>query len=210
MIDEGYIKFELEWLEGPPPAARAVATLNKWRAPLYDAGLIGHYAELGIGFGNLSLRDTEAGQFIVSGTQTGHLEKLGPEHYTTVTDYDIAANRVRCEGPIKASSESMTHAALYELSDTINAVVHVHSASLWRAHLNVLPTSDAIVSYGTPEMADEFRRLYRQTSFPSGGVAVMAGHAEGIIATGSDMREAARRILSLHEQFGMAGQGGLR
>lgn len=196
MIDEGYIKFELHWQHGPPPAADAVAQLNAWRRPLYDAGLIGQYRDIGIGFGNISVRG-DNGCFVISGTQTGHLDTLGPEHYTTVTAYDIAANRVCCDGPIKASSESMTHAALYELGTDINAVVHVHSAALWQKLLNVLPTTSATVSYGTPEMAEEFRRLYRETVFAANGIAVMAGHDEGIIATGGDMQQAARRILDL-------------
>lgn len=201
MIDEGYIKFDLAWQKGAPPAVAAVTTLNEWRTPLYDAGLIGEYADIGIGFGNISIRGEAPGQFIISGTQTGHLRELGSEHYTLVTAYDIAANRVCCEGPVKASSESMTHAALYEIDDAIHAVVHVHSAPLWQRHLQVLPTTGAEVSYGTPEMAEEFRRLYRETAFAKEGIAVMAGHDEGIIATGRDLPQAARRILRLHEQL---------
>jgi ribulose-5-phosphate 4-epimerase/fuculose-1-phosphate aldolase len=200
MIDEGYIKFELEWQRAAAPDSSEIEILNAWRKPLYAAGLIGHYADIGIGFGNISVRGRD-GNFVISGTQTGHLPVLGAEHYTTVTDYDIAANRVRCVGPIKASSESMTHAALYELGDAINAVVHVHSAALWRKYLNILPTSGADISYGTPAMAEEFRRLFRDTPFAGDGVAVMAGHDEGIIATGQDMREAAQRILNLHQQL---------
>lgn len=204
MIDEGYIKFELEWAHGPPPDAATVRALNRWRRPLFDAGLIGQYAAEGIGYGNLSVRSPAEGHFVISGTQTGHLATLAARHYALVTDYDIAANRVSCRGEIKASSESMTHAALYELSDTINAVVHVHSETLWRQYLDVLPTSSADVSYGTPQMAQEFRRLYRDTGFATGGVAVMAGHAEGVIAVGSDLAEATRRILALQESAATA------
>jgi len=200
MIDEGYIKFELEWITAPPPSAASVEELNRWRKPLYDAGLIGQYEDIGIGFGNLSVRSQGDGHFIISGTQTGHLPQLEPRHYALVTAYDIAANRVCCEGEIKASSESMTHAALYELSDTIRAVAHVHSADLWRRHLDKLPTTSADVSYGTPEMAEEFRRLYRESAFARDGIAVMAGHEEGVISIGRDMAEAAGRILSLLAQ----------
>ncbi|MBT8084184.1 MAG: class II aldolase/adducin family protein [Woeseia sp.] len=196
MIDEGYIKFELEWRQGKLPDADAVAELNEWRKPLYDAGLIGQYHDIGVGFGNISVRSNN-GQFVISGTQTGHLDTLAAEHYTTVTAYDTAANKVCCEGPVKASSESMTHATLYELSNEINAVVHVHSARLWRKFLGKLPTTDPTVSYGTPEMAEAFRRLYLDTVFATNGIAVMAGHDDGIIAIGRNMREAAQRILGL-------------
>lgn len=202
MIDEGYIKFDLDWHVGPPPPERAVAELNEWRERLHAAGLIGHYPDDGVGFGNLSMRGRDGAKFYISGTQTGHLDTLGPQHYTAVTDYDIAANRVTCVGPARASSESMTHAALYELDDAINAVVHVHSASMWRRLLNVLPTSGAEVPYGTPEMAAELQRLFRETDFAAGGVAVMAGHDEGVIAIGDNLRVAAQRILSLQRDVG--------
>ena len=43
MIDEGYIKFESHWHKTGPLPNREIALLNRWRRPLYDAGLIGHY-----------------------------------------------------------------------------------------------------------------------------------------------------------------------
>ena len=63
--------------------------------------------------------------------------------------------------------------------------------------LNRLPTTAPDVPYGTPEMAREFERLYHDTDFAAGGVAVMAGHEEGIIAFGASLVEAANRILAL-------------
>lgn len=199
MIDEGYIKFAIDWQPDAPPGADDVADLNRWRQPLYAAGLIGEYRELGIGYGNLSRRTGGNGHFVISGTQTGHLAVLGAEHYALISDYDIAANRVSCRGRVKASSESMTHAAIYELSAAINAVVHVHSRPLWEQHMHRLPTTRTSVGYGTPEMAREFERLYRETDFAATGIAVMAGHEEGIVSFGRDISEAARRILDLGE-----------
>jgi hypothetical protein len=60
-----------------------------------------------------------------------------------------------------------------------------------------LPATDAEVAYGTPEMAEEFERLYRNTEFPTTGVAVMAGHEEGLISIGQSLQEAANRVLAL-------------
>lgn len=199
MIDEGYIKFNIDWRYGPPPDAQTVAELNRWRKPLYEAGLIGEYTDLGIGFGNISMR-SGAGQFVISGTQTGHLDDLGPEHYALVMDYDIAANRVSCSGQVKASSESMTHAAIYELNPAITGVVHVHNAAMWNRLVNRLPTTNPDVAYGTPAMAREFMRLYDNTDFADKGVAIMAGHDEGILSFGTDLTEAAGRILDLRGQ----------
>lgn len=195
-IDEGYIKFESNWLPGPAPAAEAVDRLERWRRPLFDEGLIGHYEDLGVGYGNISIR-LGGNQFVISGTQTGHLAETTGEHYALVTGYDIAANRVSSTGKVQASSESLTHAAIYELDQRINAVVHVHSGKLWNTFRDQLPTTSPDVSYGTPEMAEEFRRLFGETDFAAMGIAVMGGHDEGILSFGDTLEEAAVRVLSL-------------
>jgi L-ribulose-5-phosphate 4-epimerase len=198
-IDEGYIKFDSDWSPGPAADSNLTTLLDRWRRPLFEAGLIGHYEALGVGYGNLSARLGASREFVISGTQTGRLAETGGQHYARVTDYDIDANRVCSTGPVEASSESLTHAAIYELDPAITGVVHVHSKSLWQSLLGRLPTTADGVSYGTPEMAREFVRLYRNTDFATAGVAIMAGHEEGIIAFGSSLEEAARRILALIE-----------
>ena len=197
MIDEGYTKFVVDWSRTPPLMHAAIAELIHWRNPLYSAGLIGQYEDIGIGFGNISVRTSADGQFIISGTQTGHLADLGNEHFALVTEFDLAANSVTCSGPVQASSESMTHATIYSLDASINAVVHIHSSEMWVRLVDSLPTTDAEVAYGTPEMAEEFERLYRNTEFPTTGVAIMAGHEEGVISIGRSLQEAASRVLAL-------------
>lgn len=199
-IDEGYIKYASDWTGGPSPEQADTDLLNRWRRPLFDAGLIGHYADLGVGFGNISIRSARDGRFIISGTQTGHIAETGGEHYSLVTDYDIAGNRVSCSGPVEASSESLTHAAIYDLDQNINAVVHVHSRPLWNKLLHQVPTTAADIAYGTPEMAQEFIRLYEDTDFASGGIAAMAGHEEGIVSIGTSLEEAAGRVLLIDRQ----------
>ena len=198
-IDEGYVKYVVDWQTGPAPDAALVDDLNRWRAPLYEAGLIGHDDTHDVGFGNLSVRGPGKGQFVISGTQTGHIPATTGAHYALVTSVDIPANHVHCVGPIHASSEAMTHAAIYELDDGIGAVVHVHSRDLWLTHRDRLPTTNADVAYGTPAMADEFGRLWRETGFSEGGLAVMAGHDDGLVSIGSTLAEASRRMLELTE-----------
>ncbi len=51
--------------------------------------------------------------------------------------------------------------------------------------------------YGTPEMAEELRRLYRDTDFASSEIAVMAGHDGGLISIGHDIATAAGRLLEI-------------
>ncbi|TDJ35978.1 MAG: class II aldolase/adducin family protein [Gammaproteobacteria bacterium] len=201
MIDEGYIKFDSHWRQTGPLDNAEIESLNRWRRPLYDAGLIGHYEEHGIGFGNLSVRTAAQRQFIISGSQTGHLPDLGAEHYALVEDYDIDRNRVYSIGAREASSESMTHAAIYELDPEIGAVVHVHSEELWAGLKGSAATTDAEVAFGTPEMAQEFRRLFKETDFQKTGMAVMAGHDSGLVSTGSNLQEAAERILAIDAKF---------
>ena len=196
-LDEGYIKFDIDWTPGPAPDVAAARRLDAWRRPLHAAGLVGLYEDLGIGFGNLSERGSEPGQFLISGTQTGGIAHTDERHYALVTAVDIDANSVSCTGPVKASSEAMTHAALYALDSRIGAVVHVHSRALWNKYLDVLPTTDPNVSYGTPAMAREFARLFAETEFREAGVAVMAGHEEGLISVGPTLEAAAKRMLRL-------------
>lgn len=197
MLDEGYIKYESHWTPGPATHVMAARDLECWRRPLYQARLIGEYAEHGIGYGNISVRRGSGGLFLISGTQTGHLPVTDERHYSLVTDCDIRANIVRCSGPIQASSEAMTHAAIYALGEAIGAVVHAHSADLWRRYLGKLPTTDAKIAYGTPDMAQELERLYRMEGLRDSGIAVLAGHDEGLISFGTTLEEAASRMLNL-------------
>jgi ribulose-5-phosphate 4-epimerase/fuculose-1-phosphate aldolase len=201
MIDEGYTKFTVNWSERSPLDHPAIAELERWRRPLFKAGLVGHYADLNIGYGNLSVRADGGGLFVISGTQTGHLPRTDRRHYALVTRANIEENSVTCVGETQASSETLTHAAIYELDLSINAVVHVHSAMLWARLKHSAPTTDPDVAYGTPEMASEFKRLYRETSLPDTGVAVMAGHESGLVSLGLNLQEATLRILSLHAGY---------
>ena len=195
MRDEGYIKFHCEWIDSPARGWHKIQTLNEWRQLMYDVGLIGAYRD-GIGFGNISIRDTPAHEFIITGSATGNLPKLRPEHFTRVLDYDFDENRVRCKGPIKASSESLTHASFYEASRSINAVIHIHHRELWRKYFNKLPTTPPDVAYGTPEMAREVFRLLKDNTRPTKQLVIMGGHEDGVMAYGSSLGHAASVLLN--------------
>ena len=197
MIDEGYVKYRSHWQEAPAQKAPEATLLVRWRRPLYDAGLIGVLEDSGIGYGNISHRIGDTDRFLISGTQTGHLDALTEAHFAEVVDYDLEANSVTARGPVAPSSEAMTHAAIYQLDHSIRAVVHVHHHEMWLRFRDVLPTTDAEVRYGTPDMAHEFRRLYAKTDFASRGLAVMAGHEDGIVGIGVSMQEATERIITL-------------
>lgn len=196
MIDEGVIKFRSEWQESGPLGNPEIDCLIQWRKPLLAAGLIGHYEDVDIGYGNLSMRIAGSNRFIISGTQTGHVTDVDARHFALVTDYDIADNRVCSTGAVEASSESLTHAMLYELDDSTQAIVHAHHHGAWTNLCGELPTTRNDIAYGTPDMALEFRRLYAETDFGESGVAVMAGHEGGLIAIGENLEKASKRMLA--------------
>jgi len=194
MIDEGYLKFNCRWIEADPPAAGMIASLKRWRDHLHTLGLIGVYPD-GVGFGNISERIDEGERFLITGTGTGGAPALEPEHVTTVVDVDIAANALTCVGPARASSESMTHAAFYRCSPEVRGVIHVHHLPTWSARLGAIPTTGEAVPYGTPEMAWEIERLWRESDLAERRIVVMGGHREGIIAVGRDLDEAGETLL---------------
>lgn len=198
MNEEGVIKFNCRWIASDPPLAKTIEALDHWRNRLYALKLIGATPD-NIGYGNMSIRHGK--QFIITGSGTGVLSRLGPEHYARVTEYDFAANSLTTSGPIKASSESLTHAALYECDASINAVIHVHHRRLWLQLLQQYPSTDPAVAYGTPEMAGEIKRLYRQTNLPQ-RLFAMGGHEEGLIAFGKNIAAAAEVLLEHYEAAG--------
>ena len=168
--------------------------LNKWRSQLYELGLIGEYSN-GIGFGNLSIRLPNSTQLIISGSQTGGIPNLNAKHYSKVTDYSWQENYVTCQGLTKASSETLTHAAIYEADSKIDAVIHVHHLKLWQKLKNQVPTTDPDCAYGTPEMAADILRLCHQESTQQQQIIVMSGHEAGILSFGQNLNQAGKILL---------------
>lgn len=188
--EKGYVQFHCDWDRADPPAADA---LRAWRDRLRRLGLVGVYPD-GIGYGNLSVR--RGGTFIITGTATGALETLGPEHVTEVTAFDIGRNWLRCRGPAQASSESLSHAAIYRTDPTVRAVIHVHHAGLWNGRYDKLPTTDPHAQAGTPAMASAIEWLFRDGAVRDTGLFVMGGHRDGIMAFGGDLEDAGLKLLA--------------
>ncbi len=197
---DGYIKFKLEWIKGKPVPLAKIKKLNQWRKKLYSLGLIGLY-DNGIGFGNLSVRSGKTGNFIITGSETGRLKVLNAKHYARVVGYNFEKNRLTCRGPIRASSESLSHAVIYRMDKSINYVMHFHNLKLWKELKNKVPATSAKASYGTPEMAREIERLFKQTDVKDKNIFVMAGHREGLMTFGSDAETAGNTILKFMEFF---------
>lgn len=195
--DEGSIKFHCRWIKAPPPPKDILAPLNEWRERLYKLGLIGVYPD-GIGYGNISRR-WKGKTFIVTGSATGSLKSLNETHYVFVKEFNFGENSLLCEGPLQASSESLSHAMIYECSPETQAVLHVHHGKMWDALRGVAPTTDKDVPYGTPAMAAEIKRLFDENCFKKEKLIVMGGHPEGVISFGNDLEEAGRTLLKEFE-----------
>ncbi|PZO17104.1 MAG: rRNA adenine methyltransferase [Leptolyngbya foveolarum] len=203
MIDEGVVKYRCDWEKIDAVQPSEIVELNRYRYALHQLNLIGEYSSgpaKGIGFGNISQRlphsPYSALPFIISGTQTGHLPTLTAADYAKVTAFDPAQNYLTCQGLRQASSESLTHGVIYAQSSSIHAIIHVHHLALWQQLLHQVPTTRATVPYGTPEMAAETQRLFKETELPHTKVFAMAGHEEGIVAFGETLQIAYRKLIN--------------
>jgi len=184
-----YIKFTCENAAAEITSFGGLTELNAYRRKLLQLRLIG-VGSNGVGFGNLSVRDGTTNNFYITGSATGGIPKLTLADCARVVAYDFKRNWLRYEGSAIPSSESLTHAAVYELDAEPGSVIHCHDLKLWAALLNQAPTSSKAVEYGTPEMAYELLRLFKDTDLQSRKILVMAGHEGGIVAFGRDLKEA--------------------
>lgn len=193
-MKEGVIKFKYEWRKTPLPASLDIGELVRYRNRLFSYGLIGA-DENGIGYGNISVRYKSSGKFIISASDTGKIKRAGKYHFTVVNSVDIKKNFVSCAGMKAASSESMTHDIIYNLSSEIKCVIHVHNLKLWKKLLNKVPTTSKSISYGTPDMAYDIRRLWVKSDLKEKRILVMAGHEGGLVVFGEGIEEAYSLIM---------------
>ena len=184
-MDDGYIKYSSERRDGVVAVSAMLDELNKARTSLVDRNLIGVYTN-GVGFGNLSFR-TNNNQFVVTASATGGIRTLGNEHYCLVEEFSADQNYVRSVGLLPASSEAMTHGAIYASNPTVRCVIHVHCRQMFDYCLaNGHLTTPANIPYGTPSMAHAVSSLVAgQHTLPV--LFAMAGHDEGIVAYGADV-----------------------
>jgi len=199
---EGVIKFQLDFQPGAPPSAEVLRELNAWRCIFRGLGLLGQDPARydGYGYGNLSRRlpGRSDAAFLISGTQTGHLQRLLPEHYATVHRCAPVANQLQARGQIKPSSEALSHGILYQCNPGILWVMHLHSPEIFNYRTQLeLPCTDPSADYGTPEMAAEIRLLAEAHDCSKPGLLVMAGHQDGILAYGPTAAETGRLVVEV-------------
>lgn len=216
---EGVIKYQLSFFHKSISPRISVATLDKWRHVLFNLALIGQDPKRynGLGFGNISNRISSSishpfinngdlsshcaeNAFLISGSQTGHLAYLKPEHYSVVTHCDPLLNQLCAYGDIKPSSESLTHGALYNQIPSIGAVVHVHSPTIWNLTDQLaLPAIASDITYGTPDMANAVVSIAEEISANAiEPVFAMRGHVDGVVSFGPDLLSAVTSLLGVY------------
>ena len=207
---EGVIKFTVkDHRSGPPIALEDYQDIEAIRSRLWQLELIGHDRQADVGYGNISCRRSLGG-FVISGTQTGHKEALDGGDYVVVDGWDFSRNSVSCTGPSLPSSESLSHAALYQRPD-VGGVIHVHCRELWDELIQAgaLSTEEDI-AYGSEAL---YQRLGELAGTGTGSgtagnkpadsapglplIIVTKGHQDGVFVAGSDLAEAYEAVIGL-------------
>ena len=190
---EGVIKFDYAFDE-TDEVVPIDEQILLWRQMLFQYDLVGEVPDRygGFGFGNISYRLPQG--FAITASQTGRAAILEAQHFALVTDWSLERNWLRAEGAMRPSSESLTHAAIYEANASIQAVFHVHSPELWGAQeMLCLPETSASIPYGTVEMAATLKALTQRLG--AEGLIRMAGHEDGIVAWSTSPLGAGARLL---------------
>jgi ribulose-5-phosphate 4-epimerase/fuculose-1-phosphate aldolase len=195
---DGIIKYNFDFTKTTPLDNTLWEDIEEVRKRLYKQNLIGVYPN-GIGFGNISKRVSK-NSFVITGTQTGDMESLSSEYYSFVEEFDDSEYYLKSSGMVKPSSEALTHGTIYNLSEEINGVIHIHSLNLWNFMIEneYLVTND--VPYGSREMIQDIKDLYEKSDLKNSKFA-MIGHEEGIIVFGKTLKEAEFTLCELIGDF---------
>jgi len=182
----------------------SVRALDAWRSVVRDVGGIGQNPARydGVGFGNASVRvgprtaSRGSRAFLITASQTGALARVALDSVALVVRWSFRDFALESEGPLPPSSEALTHATVYDAAPNARAVLHGHLPEVFRAARALrLPTTDGRAAYGTPEMADEVARLFRETTLEVGRVFVMGGHEDGVVAFGPSLDDAGASLV---------------
>jgi len=214
MKSEGYVKYHAGHTNESIKEAPGWKELNEARVSLHKLGLIGVY-DNGVGFGNLSVRysagdplprtaaepsEGRKNAFLISGTSTGAKQALELRDYCLVVSFDIAHNNVASRGMIQASSESMTHGAVYSACSGVNCVIHIHSRKIFDGMIHdKYPSTAADAAFGTPEIAFAAGECVKHIG--AEGQIVLSGHDEGVVAYGTSIKSAFELIMDLYKKY---------
>jgi L-fuculose-phosphate aldolase len=180
-MPEGYVgtKFQTIYASREPPCDARIDELVKWCRRFAELGIVGK------AMGNVSFRT--ANGFIISPTGTDPAT-IASRQFVEVIKTDSAARELTVRGAGEPSSESMMHAAIYDVRLEINAVFHAHNDALLAAAARLgLAVTEREQPYGTPDLAREILKiLYGHHFF------IMRNH--GFVSLGRTMEDAGRQV----------------
>jgi len=203
---EGVIKYQCHWDKKPINilSTEELEKFNYWRNSLVERGVIG-VDVTGVGFGNISIRISNRKEFIITGSQTGHLKRLSHNDLSLVTEYSITGNFVRCSGLSKASSEALTHAAIYNHSPQYGSVIHIHSHRIWKLAKETYPVTNPTAEYGTSELALSVemtkKKIDDNKSEHLAPIIILGGHPDGIIIFETNLDLAGSETIKLIDSY---------
>ena len=194
---EGTIQFAYD-LRQPPQPLSVPRAFAAWREILFKLDLIGQQPDLygGFGYGNLSMR-SNTGEFVITASQTSGAERLYAKHLVSINTVNLERFWVDAEGYEPPSSESLTHAMIYQQVPAANWIFHVHNATIWRIRGALgLPETDANTPYGSPAMATAVSQIMDGASLEP-QIFATAGHEDGIFACGADPHTTGAALVAL-------------
>ncbi|MFU8816464.1 MAG: class II aldolase/adducin family protein [Pseudomonadales bacterium] len=199
---EGTIRFAYS-LEAPIGAvadADTVAALRGWREVLRRLGLLGQHPARygGLGFGNMSARDpARPDQMIITASQSSGAETLEDDDLVRIVRSNPARFWVDAVGRQPPSSETLTHAMIYQADAAVRWVFHAHSPDIWRRATALgLPATPAAVAYGSTAMVEAVAQLIAAQE-PGPLAFVTHGHEDGVFACGASAEEAGSALVAL-------------
>lgn len=198
---EGTIRFAyaLQPPDGPVASSGVLQTLRGWRNVLRRLGLLGQDPQRygGLGFGNLSLRDAGSPeQFVITASQTAGFPELEDGDLVRITHSNPTRFWVDALGHQPPSSETLSHAMIYQSDPEVGCVFHVHSPDIWlRADDLALPCTEESVPYGSAAMAEAVAGLLREHGSPL--TFATLGHQDGVFACAADARSAGDALVHL-------------
>lgn len=191
MINEGYIKFNINWKKKDLIIDNNIVDkINYWRKKFFQLNLIGILPD-GISYGNISIRNS-ANTFFITGTQIGNINNINQNHICLVQECDLETNMVKCTGLIKASSESLSHYSIYNSNSEINAIIHVHNNKLWNKLKNRFPTTSIKSEFGTVKLAQELGLI---SSSKTSNIIVNLGHQDGVFCYDRNIDKAGNLLM---------------
>ena len=208
---EGVIQYHrtTEGIEALPfDYNQAVTSLLRWRATLKAFGWVGQSLNRyeGLGFGNISLRigqrSTHPGhrQFLITGSQTGHINRLEQTDLAWVTRYRVLTNEISHAPLATPSSESLTHAAAYDGHPSLRACIHIHCPTIWNQRDRLgLPRVSKDFGYGTVQMAQRIGTICRQQDPNHIKPIIMDGHQDGVICAAKTPEAAFMSLLTVFQ-----------